>query len=78
MLLTSTLAINCWLGGLLKQGCLYHKLRKTFSKLYRRCYDLMSGFQVESLLHQGLSEPGLCGGLGKFVGSKKIQRSSLK
>ena len=27
---------------LLKQGCLYHELRKTFSKFYRRYYDLIS------------------------------------
>ena len=29
---------------LLKQGYLYHKLRKTFSKFYRRYYDLISKF----------------------------------
>ena len=28
----------------LKQGYLYHKLRKTFSKFYRRYYDLISKF----------------------------------
>ena len=44
---------------LLKQGYRYHKLRKTFSKFYRRYYDLISKFQVglKSLLIQGLSEP---------------------
>ena len=31
---------------LLKQGYLYHKLHKTFSKFYRRYYDLISKFQV--------------------------------
>ena len=31
---------------LLKQGYRYHKLSKTFSKLYRRYYDLISKFQV--------------------------------
>ena len=31
---------------LLKQGYRYHKLRKTFSKSYRRYYDLISKFQV--------------------------------
>ena len=35
MLLTSTLAINC-----------YHKLRKTFSKFYRQYYDLIFKFKV--------------------------------
>ena len=29
---------------LLKQGYQYHKLRKTFSKFYRRYYDLISKF----------------------------------
>ena len=30
----------------LKQGYQYHKLRKTFSKFYRRYFDLVSKFQV--------------------------------
>ena len=44
---------------LLKQGYWYHKLRKIFSKFYRRYYDLIFKFQVglKSLLRQGLSEP---------------------
>ena len=44
---------------LLKQGYQYHKLGKTFSKFYRRYYDLISKFQVglKSLLRHGLSEP---------------------
>ena len=45
---------------LLKQShwYMYHKLRKTFSKFYRRYYDLISKFEVglKSLLSQGLSE----------------------
>ena len=42
---------------LLKQGYRYHKLRKTFSKSYRRYYNLISKFQVglKSLLRHGLS-----------------------
>ena len=41
---------------LLKQGYRYHKLRKTFSKFYRRYYALIFEFQVglKSLLRQGL------------------------
>ena len=60
---------------LLKQGYRYHKLRKPFSKFYRRCCGLVSGFRVglKSLLPQGLSEPDFCGGLmyklRKIVGS---------
>ena len=44
---------------LLKQGYWYHKLRKTFSKFYRRHYDLVLKFSagLKSLLKQGLSEP---------------------
>ena len=50
---------------LLKQGYRYHKLRKTFSKFYRRYYDLISKFQVglKSLLRQGHSEPDCYGDL---------------
>ena len=46
---------------LLQQGYQYHKLRKTFSKFYRRHYELVSKFNVglKTLLHQGLSEPDL-------------------
>ena len=40
--------------NLLKQGYQYHKLCKTFSKFYRRYYDLISKFQVglKSFLRQ--------------------------
>ena len=50
---------------LLKQGYRYHKLCKTFSKFYRRDYDLISKFQVrlKSLLRQGLSETDFYGDL---------------
>ena len=44
---------------LLQQGYRYHKLRNTFSKFYRRHYELVSKFNfgLKPLLHQGLSEP---------------------
>ena len=50
---------------LLKQGYRYHKLHKTFSKFYRRYYDLISKFQsgLKSLLSQGLLEPEFYDGL---------------
>ena len=50
---------------LLQQGYRYHKLRKTFSKFYRRHYELVSKFNVglKALLHQGLSEPEFYGDL---------------
>ena len=43
---------------LLQQGYRYHKLRKTFSKFYRRHYELVSKFSValKPHLHQGLSK----------------------
>ena len=42
-----------------------HKLRKTFSKFYRRHYELVSKFSVglKTPLHQGLSEPEFYGDL---------------
>ena len=50
---------------LLQQGYRYHKLRKTFSKFFRRHYELVSKFSVglKTLLHQGLSEPEFYGDL---------------
>ena len=79
MLLTSTLAQK-----LLKQGYRYHKLRKTFSKFYRRYYDLISKFQVglKSLFRQGLSEPEFYGDLvyklKKIVGSNNFSAQFIK
>ena len=69
---------------LLKQGYRYHKLHKTFSKFYRRYYDLISKFQVglKSLLHQGLSEPDFYGDLvyklKKIVGSNNFSAQFIK
>ena len=69
---------------LLKQGYRYHKLCKTFSKFYRRYYDLISKFQVglKSLLRQGLSEPDFYGDLvyklKKIVGSYNFSAQFIK
>ena len=48
---------------LLKHGYRYHKLRKAFSKFYRRHFDLVSKYYVGSktFLQQGLSEPEFYG-----------------
>ena len=57
---------NKWLTQkLLKHSYWDHKLSKTFSKFYRRYYDLISKFQIrlKSLLCQGLSEPEFYGDL---------------
>ena len=37
---------KCLTAKLLQQGYRYHKLRKTFSKLYRRHYELISKYNV--------------------------------
>ena len=49
----------------LRQGHRYHKLRKAFSKFYRRHFDLVSKYNVglKTLLLQGLSEPEVYGDL---------------
>ena len=81
MLLTSTLAIT---QKLLKQGYRYYKLRKTFSKFYRRYYDLISKLQVgfKSLLHKGLSDPEFYGDLvyklKKIVSSNDFSAQFIK
>ena len=70
--------------NLLKQGYRYHKLHKTFSKFYRRYYDLISKFQVglKSLLRQGFSEPDffcdLVYKLKKIVGSNNFLAQFIK
>ena len=50
---------------LLQQGYRYHKLRKAFSKFYRRHFELVSKYNtgLRSLLQQGLSEPEFYGDL---------------
>ena len=69
---------------LLKQVYRYHKLRKTFSKFYRRYHDLISKFQVglKSLLRQGLSEPDFYGDLvyklKRIVGSNNFSAQFIK
>ena len=50
---------------LLRQGYRYHKIRKAFSKFYRRHFDIVSKYNVglKTLLLQGLSEPEIYGDL---------------
>ena len=60
---------------LLQQGYRYHNLRKTFSKFYRRHYELISKYNVglKMLLSNVLSEPEFYGDLvykfKKLIGS---------
>ena len=64
---------KCLTAKLLQQGYRYHKLRKTFSKFYRRHYELISKYNVglKTLLSEGLSEPEFYGDLVYKL--KKVQ-----
>ena len=44
---------KCLTAKLLQQGYRYHKLRKTFSKFYRRRYELISKFNIGLKTHFG-------------------------
>ena len=50
---------------LFRQGYRYHKIRKAFSKFYRRHFEIVSKYNVglKTLLLQGLSEPEFYGDL---------------
>ena len=50
---------------LLKQGYRYHKLRKAFSKFYRRQFELIEKYHVslKKLMQQGISNPEFYGDL---------------
>ena len=56
---------KCLTAKLLQQGYRYHKLRQTFSKFYRRHYELISKYNVglKTHLSEGLSEPEFYGDL---------------
>ena len=69
---------KCLTAKLLQQSYRYHKLRKTFSKFYRRHYELISKFNVglKTLLDEGLSEPEFYGDL-VYKLKKLIGRNNL-
>ena len=72
---------ECLTAKLLQQGYRYHKLRKTFSKFYRRHYELISKYDVgfKTLLSEGLSEPEFYGDLVyKFKKLKGINDFSFQ
>ena len=56
---------KCLTAKLLQQDYRYHKIRKTFSKFYRRHYELISKYNVglKTLLSEGLSETEFYGDL---------------
>ena len=59
---------NVLTAKLIKQEYRYHKLRKAFSKIYRRHFDIVSKYYVglKTLLLRGLSEPEFYGDLVLF------------
>ena len=64
---------------LLQQGYRYHKLQKTFSKFYRRHFELVSKFNVglKTLLRQGQSEPEFYGDLVYKLKKKKKKKKKI-
>ena len=62
MLLTSIIVTT---SKLLKQGYRYHKLRKAFSKFYRRHFELIKKYHVslKKLMQQGICNPEFYGDL---------------
>ena len=69
---------------LLRQGYRYFKLRKAFSKFYRRHNALLEKYSVslKTLLHQGISEPEFYGDLlyrfRKIVGKSNFSEQFRK
>ena len=63
MLMTLITRNKVLTAKLLRQGYRYHKVRKAFSKFYRRHFDIVSKYNVglKTLLLQGLSEPEFYG-----------------
>ena len=57
---------------LLKQGFLYHKLRKTFAKFYNRHFDLVEQFNSSmiKLIEKGTSHPHFYGDFLKKIKKK--------
>ena len=67
------------IAKLLRQGYRYHKIRKAFSKFYRRHFDTVSKYYVrlKTLLLEGLSEPEFYGDLVYKFRQKLVKRFSL-
>ena len=65
MTLTTVIIIKALTAKLLRQGYRYFKLRKAFSKFYRRHSALLEKYSVslKTLLQQGISEPEFYGDL---------------
>jgi len=65
----------------LKQGFLYHKLRKTFGNFYNRHFDLVKHFNSSliNLIERGISHPHFYGDFLKKIKKvkKQVQWSGL-
>ena len=76
--------IKALTAKLLRQGYRYHKLRKTFSKFYRRHSGLVEKYNVSlrKLLQHGISEPEFYGDLvyriRKIVGKSNFSEQFWK
>ena len=76
--------IKALTAKLLKQGYRYHKLRKAFSKFYRRHSELVEKYNVSlrKLLQQGISKPEFYGDLvykiRKIVGKPNFSEQFRK
>ena len=58
MLMTSTKETYFLIAKLLKQGYIYHKIQKAFSKFYHRHSELIVRYNIrlKTLLQEGISE----------------------
>ena len=65
IMLGTSMRNKCLTAKLLQQGYRYHNFRKTFSKFYRRHFELISKFNLglKTLLREVLSEPEFYGDL---------------
>ena len=83
-LVTLTAVINSLLPNFIRQGYRYFKLRKAFSKFYRRHNALEEKYNVslKTLLQQGISEPEFYGNLvyrfRKLVGKSNFSEQFRK
>ena len=70
VLMTSIIVTKVLTAKTLKKGYWYHKLRKAFSKFYRRHFELIK------LLQQDISNSEFCGDLiykfKKIIGNQKV------
>ena len=80
MLLTSIIVKKILTAKLLKQGYRYHRLRKVFTKFYRRHFELIEKYHVslKKLMQQGICNPEFYGHLvykfKKIIGNPNFSK----